>query len=79
MDNLLAGTRILRLPAEEECRGIVQRHRLTSLWKTFRSKPISVPLRGRKVIGLPAESRSASVRNGDRLHSGTLIGTVAEW
>jgi hypothetical protein len=52
--------------------------RLASLWKTFRSKPITVPPAGRKVIGFTAESRSASVRNGDRLPSGTLIGFVAE-
>jgi bifunctional non-homologous end joining protein LigD len=37
-------------------------------------KAITVPPEGRKVIGLPAESRSASVRNGDRLRGGMAIG-----
>jgi hypothetical protein len=41
------------------------------LWKTFRSKPNTIPVDGRKC--------SPSHRNGVRLHNGMLFGFTTEW
>jgi hypothetical protein len=68
MDDLLAGT-LFSLCMEFQCRLIVQR-RCTSaacLWKTFRSKPNTIPVDEQKC--------SPSNRNGVRLQNGMLFGS----
>jgi hypothetical protein len=75
MDILLAGT-LFSSFMEFLCRVIVQRRygllRLV-LWKTFRSKPNTIPVDEQKLFAFPPESRSPSDRNAVRNHNGKLF------
>src|SRR5258708_1595200 len=73
MDDLLAGTLFsfmhgVSMPGN--CPAWL-RPSAARLWKTFRSKPNTIPVDGRKC--------SPSHRNGVRLHNGMLFGFTTEW
>jgi hypothetical protein len=46
----------------------------SDLWKTFRSKPNTIPVEDKKVFAFPPECCSPSERNAVRNHNGIVFG-----